>query len=67
MSEMKRAGAREANERRQDRFASTLVIAAAIIAVVRLARDEKISRRSPRLHTMIGAVGKMAGFLEHAA
>jgi len=47
MSEMKRPGAREANERRQDRFASTLVIAAAIIAAVQLARDENISRPSP--------------------
>lgn len=38
--EMKRAIAREEQERRnQDRFASTVVIAAAIIAAVRLARD----------------------------
>ena len=41
MGEMKRAIAREEQERRnQDRFASTVVIAAAIIAAVRLARDD---------------------------
>jgi hypothetical protein len=44
MGEMKRAIAREEQERqKQDRFASTLVIAASIIAAVRLARDD-ISR-----------------------
>jgi hypothetical protein len=48
MGEMKRANARETEERQRDRFASTLVIAAAIIAAVRLARDD-ISRPSPRL------------------
>ncbi len=47
MGEMKRAVAREEQERRnQDRFASTVVIAAAIIAAVRLARDD-ISSSSP--------------------
>ena len=41
MGEMRRAIAREEQERRsQDRFASTVVIAAAIIAAVRLARDD---------------------------
>ena len=54
MGEMKRAEGREAAERRlQDRFASTLVIAAAIVAAVRLARDENISRSSPRLHSVV--------------
>lgn len=49
MGLMNRAVAREEEDRRkQDRFASTLVIAAAIIAAVRLAREE-ISRPSPRL------------------
>jgi hypothetical protein len=49
MGEMKRAIAREDQERRnQDRFASTVVIAAAIIAAVRLARDD-ISTPSPRV------------------
>ena len=48
MGEMRRAIAREEDDRRkQDRFASTLVIAASIIAAVRLARDD-ISRPSPR-------------------
>ncbi len=36
-----------------DRFSSTLVIAASIIAGIRLARDENISRPSPRLATVI--------------
>jgi hypothetical protein len=48
MGEMKRAIAHENEERQQDRFASTLVIAAAIICAVRLARDD-ISRPSPKL------------------
>ena len=53
MGEMKRAIAREEQERRtQDRFTSTLVIAAAIIAAVRLARDD-ISRPSPRVTSVI--------------
>jgi hypothetical protein len=50
---MKRAIAREDQERRnQDRFASTVVIAAAIIAAVRLARDD-ISSPSPRVYAAI--------------
>ncbi|HVW79034.1 MAG TPA: hypothetical protein VHB45_15575 [Alloacidobacterium sp.] len=50
---MKRAIAREEQERRsQDRFASTIVIAAAIIAAVRLARDD-ISSPSPRVYAAI--------------
>ena len=52
MGEMKRAVAREEQERRlQDRFASTVVIAAAIIAAVRLARDESSS--SPRIYAAV--------------
>jgi hypothetical protein len=35
------------------RFASTLVIAASIIAVVRLARDQDIGRRSPGLASVV--------------
>ncbi len=55
MGEMRRATSREENERRmQDRFASTLVIAAAIIAAVRLARDADISKPSPRLFSVVG-------------
>ena len=53
MGEMRRAVAREDEERRkQDRFASTLVIAASIIAAVRLARDD-ISRPCPRIQSVI--------------
>jgi hypothetical protein len=52
MGEMRRANAREAEERQRDRFASTLVIAAAIIAAVRLARDD-ISKPSPRLFAAV--------------
>jgi hypothetical protein len=53
MGEMRRAIAREEQERRsQDRFASTLVIGACIIAAVRLARDD-IGRPSPRLTSVI--------------
>ncbi len=49
MGDMRRVIAREADERKkQDRFASTLVIAASIIAAVRLAREE-ISEQSPRV------------------
>ena len=53
MGEMKRANAYEADRRLNDRFASTLVIAASIIAAVRLARDD-IGRPSPRLASVIG-------------
>ena len=52
MGEMKRANAYEEQRRTTDRFASTLVIAASIIAAVRLARDD-ISRPSPRLTSVI--------------
>ena len=53
MGEMKRAIAREEQERRsQDRFASTIVIAAAIIAAVRLARDD-ISSPSPKIYAAV--------------
>ena len=53
MGEMRRAISREEQERsKQDRFASTVVIAASIIAAVRLARDD-ISRHSPRLTSVI--------------
>ena len=53
MGEMKRANAYEDERRLKDRFASTLVIVAPIIAAVRLARDENISSRSPRLVSVI--------------
>jgi len=53
MGEMKRAIAREQEERRTlDRFSSTLVISASIIAAVRLARED-ISTPSPRMMTAV--------------
>jgi hypothetical protein len=53
MGLMRRAVAREEEQgRKQDRFASTVVIAASIIAAVRLARDE-ISGPSPKLTSTI--------------
>jgi hypothetical protein len=62
MGEMRRAIAREEQERNKamaeqksmtDRFASTLVIAASIIAAVRLAKEPDISRPSPRLASVV--------------
>jgi hypothetical protein len=54
MGEMRRAIARENAERsKPDRFASTLVIAASIIAAVRLAREPDIGRPSPRLASVV--------------
>jgi hypothetical protein len=58
MGEMKRAIAREREAwaeqmQEQTRMKSTLVIAAAIIAAVRLARDQDISRPSPRLTAVV--------------
>lgn len=62
MGEMRRAIAREERERIRamaeqkrmtDRFASTLVIAASIIAAVPLASDPDISRPSPRLTSVV--------------
>ena len=58
MGEMKRAIAREQaawsqNMLDEKRIKSTLVIAAAIIAAVRLARDPDISRPSPRLTAVV--------------
>jgi hypothetical protein len=50
MGEMKRAIAREVEDRQKsDRFLSTLVIAASIIAAIRLAREPDITRPTPRL------------------
>ena len=58
MGEMKRAIAREREAwaehmQEQTRMKSTVVIAAAIIAAVRLARDPNISRPSPRLTAVV--------------
>lgn len=53
MGEMRRTIEWENRERqKQDRFASTLVISASIIAAVRLARDD-ISRPSPHLTSVV--------------
>jgi uncharacterized membrane protein len=53
MGEMRRAIAHEERQGQiRDRFASTLVIAAAIIAAVRLARED-ISKSSPRLTSVL--------------
>ena len=52
-------------KRMTDRFASTLVIAASIIAAVRLARDQDINRPSPRLTSVINdSVGLARMILE---
>ena len=48
MGEMKRREAYESQQRTGSRYISTLVIASAIIAAVRLARED-IGRPSPRL------------------
>lgn len=48
MGEMKRAIARENEDKQRDRFASTLAIAAAVICAVRLARDD-IATPSPKV------------------
>jgi hypothetical protein len=65
MGEMKRANAYEEQRRMTDRFASTLAISASIIAAVRLARDENISRPSPRLTSVIAdSVGLARMILE---
>ncbi len=53
MGEMKRAIAYEQSQGQiRDRFASTLAIAAAIIAAVRLARED-IGKTSPRLTSVV--------------
>jgi len=48
-----RAKAREAQKRVTDWFVSTPVIAASIIAAARLAREQDISRPSPRLTSVV--------------
>jgi hypothetical protein len=54
MGEMKRAISYEQQQRqKQDRFTSTLIIAASIIASVRLARDQDITSPSPRLTSVV--------------
>jgi hypothetical protein len=60
MGEMKRANAHEEERRRTDRFASTLVIAASIIAAVRLAREEHIGRPSPKVFSAVADAVSLA-------
>jgi hypothetical protein len=66
MGEMKRAIAREGQDRAEyearikDRFASTLVIAASIIAAVRLAREEHIGRPSPKVFSAVADAVSLA-------
>jgi hypothetical protein len=62
MGEMKRQNAREEEARLRDRFASTIVIAAAIICAVRLARDD-IGRPSPRLLSAIADSVSLANLI----
>lgn len=60
MGEMRRAIAREQQERQtQDRFASTLVISASIIAAVRLARED-IGTPSPRVVSTVSDSARLA-------
>ena len=68
MGEMKRAIAREREAweekmQEQTRMKSTLVIAAAIIAAVRLARDPDISRPSPRLTAVVNESVSLASMI----
>jgi hypothetical protein len=51
--EWERTNALEEQRRMTDRFASTLVIAASIIVPSRLAREQDISRPSPRLASVL--------------
>lgn len=67
MGQMNGAIAHEEEDlRKQDRFTSTPVIAASIIAAVRLARDD-ISRPSPRLTSVIVDSVQLARSILNAA
>ena len=63
MGAMKRAIERERQEfqlnGKQERFASTIVIAAAIVAAVRIARDD-ISTPSPRVLSVVAISVQLA-------
>ena len=43
----------DAEQRKADRFASTIVIGACIIAAVRLAREQDIGKSTPRLMSSV--------------
>jgi hypothetical protein len=62
--EMKRAQGREADQATGSRYVSTLVIAAAVIAAVRVARDD-LGRPSPNIAATISeSVGLARSLLE---
>lgn len=66
MGEMHRAISREEQDRRkQDRFASTVVIAASILAAVRLARED-IGRPSPHLTSVVADSVQLASTIDRA-
>ena len=54
MGVMHRAEDREERRRLREKFAATVVIAAAVIAAVRLTREENISNPSARLNFVVG-------------
>jgi hypothetical protein len=63
--ERERVKGMEEQKRLTDRFASTLVIAASIIAAVRLAREQDINRPSLRLASVVAdSVGLARMILE---
>ncbi len=56
----------EEERRKQNRFASTLVIDPSIIAAVRLVRDSDISRPSPRRTAVVAERNSLAGVILEA-
>jgi hypothetical protein len=61
MGEMKRAIAWEERQReKRERYASSLVVAASIIAAVRLAREPDVSTPSPRVRQVISESASLA-------
>lgn len=66
MGVMHRAEAREEQQRMRDRFTSTVVIAAAIIAAVRLTRDENIDSPHPRVNEAVRQSVKLAWLILEA-
>ena len=60
--EQERAAMQGQQQRLNDRFASTIAIAASIIAAIRLARDPEIGRPTPRTASVVAdsiALAKM--------
>ncbi len=54
MGVMHRAEARAEQKRIREKFVATVVIAAAVIAAVRLTREENISEPTSRLNHVVG-------------